>query len=67
MKNHDSLISTLYQHGIEVFGSSENFTKWLNSENIIFDSKMPKEFLNTIEGIKFVDDRLAAIEHGDTV
>lgn len=67
MNDNKSLTFSLYKHGILVFGSEKSFTKWLNSKNIIFDNKMPKEFLNTIEGIKFVDDRLTAIEYGDTI
>jgi len=50
-----------------VFDTAENFKKWLNTENMIFDNKMPKELLSTIEGTKFGNDRIIAIAHGDTV
>jgi uncharacterized protein (DUF2384 family) len=52
-------------HGIEVFGTKEKFEQWLNTENFFFDKKSPVSFLNTVTGIRFVNDRLTAIEYGD--
>jgi len=40
---------------------------WLSKENFFFDNKAPGSFLNKISGIKFTNDRLCAIEHGDNV
>jgi uncharacterized protein (DUF2384 family) len=45
----------------------EEFERWLNQENFYFDNKRPVAFMNTITGIKFIDDRLTAMEHGDNV
>jgi uncharacterized protein (DUF2384 family) len=59
------LLLSLIRHGIEVFGSSKDFDNWLQGENFYFDGKTPNTFLNTVTGIRFVDDHLTAIEHGD--
>jgi len=67
IKEHLVLLISLYEHGIAVFESKENFDKWLLSENHLLDNRSPKEFLDTITGIKFIDDRLTAIEFGDNV
>ena len=56
-----------YYQASDVFESKENFDKWLLSENYFLDNKPPEEFLNTITGIQFIDDRLTAIEYGDNV
>ena len=57
----------LLKHGIEVLGTEKDFLKWLNTINFFFDKKAPAEFMNTSEGIKFIDDRLTGIEYGDNV
>lgn len=67
IKEHLVLLISLYEHGTGVFGSKENFDKWLLTENYFLDGKSPTGFLDTITGIKFIDDRLTAIEYGDNV
>lgn len=67
IKEHLVLLISLYKHGTDVFESKENFDKWLLSENYFLDGKSPTSFLDTITGIKFIDDRLTAIEYGDNV
>lgn len=67
IKEHLVLLISLYKHGTAVFESKENFDKWLVTENYFLDNKAPKKFLDTISGIKFIDDRLTAIEYGDNV
>lgn len=67
IKEHVLLLLALIKHGIEVFGSSEGLENWLDNENFFFDNEKPESFLNTITGIRFVDDRLTAIEYGDNV
>ncbi len=67
IKEHLVLLISLYEHGIDVFESKESFDKWLLSENYFLDHKSPKDFLDTITGIKFIDDRITAIEYGDNV
>jgi uncharacterized protein (DUF2384 family) len=66
-KEHIVLLISLYKHGIEVFDSIENFDKWLTTENFLLDKKAPMEFLDTVSGLKFIDDKLTAIEYGDNV
>lgn len=61
------LLLSLINHGIQVFGSSKEFDKWLHGENFYFDGKTPNAFLNTVTGIRFVDDSLTALEYGDNV
>lgn len=67
IKEHLLLLLSIIQHGKKVFGTSEKFDEWLIKENFFFDRKAPIEFLNTITGIRFIDDRLTAIEYGDNV
>lgn len=59
------LLISLYKHGEKVFDSANNFNVWLNSENFFFDNKPPSVFLKTVTGIRFIEDRLTGIEHGD--
>jgi uncharacterized protein (DUF2384 family) len=61
------LLTALYKHGSSVFESTQNFNKWLKTANLFFDNQEPITFLDTITGIRFVDDRLTALEYGDNV
>lgn len=67
IKEHTVMALSLIKHGLEVFETNENFTNWLQKENFFFDRKAPIEFMNTYSGIKFIDDRLTALEYGDNV
>jgi len=67
IKEHLILLISLYEHGTDVFETKENFDKWLLAENYFLDNKAPKDFLDTITGIKFIDERLTGIEYGDNV
>lgn len=67
VKEQILLLLAVIKHGIDAFGSIEAFDQWLNKENFYFDNKHPNTFLNTITGIRFVDDRLTAMEYGDNV
>ncbi len=61
------LLLSLFKHGSEILGSSDAFNKWLNEENFYFDGKAPVSYLNTVDGIKFVESRLTAMEYGDNI
>jgi len=61
------LLISLYKHGIEVFGEVEDFNKWLDTENFFLENSKPITYLKTVTGIRFVDDRLTAMEYGDNV
>ena len=67
LQEHVFALLALYNHGIEVFGSHKPFNEWLDRINIIFDNDKPLHFLTTISGIKFIDNRLSAIQYGDNV
>ena len=67
VKEQVLLLLSLMKHGIHVFGTAAAFEEWLNKSNFYFDNKLPVSFLNTITGIKFIDDRLTAMEYGDNV
>jgi len=66
-KEHVLLLLSLMQHGKAVFSTVEQFQEWLGKGNFYFNNKPPKEYLTTITGIRFVDDRLTAMEYGDNV
>jgi uncharacterized protein (DUF2384 family) len=66
-QEHMLLLTALYKHGSSVFESTQNFNKWLKTANLFFDNQEPITFLDTITGIRFVDDRLTALEYGDNV
>lgn len=67
VKEQVLLLLSLIKHGSEIFGSAKEFENWLNQENFYFDNRSPVTFMNTITGIKFIDDRLTAMEYGDNV
>ena len=66
-KEHILILLSLYKHGIETFGNKDDFEKWLSLPNILLDNKPPVSFLDTILGIKFIDNRLIAMEFGENV
>lgn len=66
-KEHVLLLLSLIQHGKALFGTIEMFSDWLHKENFYFDNHCPVTYLKTITGIRFVDERLTAMEYGDNV
>lgn len=67
LKEHVVTILALFKHGKEVFGDYELFSNWLKKENYYFDNHPPASYLETISGIKFIDDRLTGMQYGDNV
>ena len=67
IKEHILLLLSLIKHGIRVFGSRKEFEQWLNTPNFYLNNKPPVFYLNTVTGIRFIDDRLTAMEYGDNV
>lgn len=57
-------VSLLFDYGVDVFGSSEKFSKWLNRTNVALGGIEPKSLLDTNQGIKAVEVALSRIEHG---
>jgi len=67
LQEHVFTLLSLFKHGIDFFGTSGKFGEWLQKGNYFFDNDMPINFLNTISGIRYTDDRLIAMEYGDNV
>lgn len=59
------MLISLFRHGKDIFGSVNNFKHWLDKDNFFFDKKPPRTFMDTVSGIKFIDDRLTGLEYGD--
>lgn len=62
---HILKIASLYQNGIEVFGSKEAFNTWLQKPSIAFDQLVPLELLQTPGGVDIVKEELVSIAYGD--
>ncbi len=67
IKEHIVMLLSLVKHGAEVFGSSQDFNRWLEMPNVFLENRKPLGFLNTISGIRLIDSRLTAMEYGDNV
>ena len=67
LKEHVIVLLSLIKHGIQVFGTKNGFDQWLTTGNFFLDGKTPVAFLNTVTGIRFIDNRLTAMEYGDNV
>ncbi len=57
-------ITELFLYGCEVFGSQDNFFKWLNLPNTALGGMEPMELVGIPEGVSKVRDILGRIEHG---
>ena len=67
LQEHIVALLALYNHGLVVFGVQESFNDWLRKDNDDFDNDSPLNLLTTMSGVKYVDDRLTAIEYGNNV
>jgi len=65
LQEHTVMLLSLMKHGSEVFGDSDAFNDWLDTDNFYLNWKKPNIYLNTISGIQFIDDQLTAMEYGD--
>ena len=54
----------LHSKGEEVFGSRENFSTWLQTENLALGNIIPRDLLKNSFGINLLMDELVRIEHG---
>ena len=57
-------ITDLFLYGSEVFGSKENFFKWLNLPNTALGGMEPQELVEIPGGVSKIKDVLGRIEHG---
>jgi len=67
LQEHVIMLLSLMKHGISVFGDTDTFSRWLERPNFFFDEKSPCYYLDTISGIKLIDDRLTSMEYGDNI
>ena len=57
-------LTMLCNYGMQVFGSSDVFFKWLNEPSISLGGAAPKSFLDNSFGIDYIKNELGRIEHG---
>jgi putative toxin-antitoxin system antitoxin component (TIGR02293 family) len=55
----------LYEKGLIIFGSTEEFTKWMSTPAFGLGNQKPKDLLNTITGINLITEELTRVEYGD--
>jgi uncharacterized protein (DUF2384 family) len=65
LTEHVIMLISLFKHGLDVFGAYDQFKEWLEKDNFYFDKKPPIKFIDSISGMKFIDDKLTAMEFGD--
>jgi putative toxin-antitoxin system antitoxin component (TIGR02293 family) len=58
-------IFSLYQKGVTVFGTVDEFNSWLAAPAFGLGKAVPKDLLDTITGISLVSEELSRIKHGD--
>lgn len=58
-------IFSLYEKGVNVFGSVDEFNLWLAAPAFGLGKAIPKDLLDTITGIELVSEELSRIEYGD--
>jgi putative toxin-antitoxin system antitoxin component (TIGR02293 family) len=58
-------LMALYEHGQEVFGSVEEFKKWLSKPAFGLGNYLPMELLKTFSGIDLIEEELTRIDYGD--
>jgi putative toxin-antitoxin system antitoxin component (TIGR02293 family) len=61
------MLRAVFEKGKTVFGDAEAFDKWLDTSNFFFDGKKPIDFLDTTSGMRYIFDRLTAMEYGDNL
>lgn len=55
----------LFDKGIEVFGSANDFHRWLNAPAYGLGNQLPFTLMDTITGIQLIEEELIRIEFGD--
>lgn len=59
-------LGELYKKGIELFGTSEKFNKWIQSESYGLGNLKPIDIMNSVTGIDLIYEELIRIEFGAT-
>jgi putative toxin-antitoxin system antitoxin component (TIGR02293 family) len=55
----------LFDKGAEIFGSASNFHQWLNAPAYGLGNQLPFDLMDTITGIRLIEEELIRIEFGD--
>jgi len=55
----------LFDKGVEIFGSAKNFHQWLNAPAYGLGNQLPFDLMDTITGIRLIEEELIRIEFGD--
>ena len=55
----------LFDKGAEIFGSASNFHQWLNTPAYGLGNQLPFDLMDTITGIRLIEEELIRIEFGD--
>jgi putative toxin-antitoxin system antitoxin component (TIGR02293 family) len=58
-------IFALYKKGISIFGSVDEFNKWMTTPAYGLGSQQPDDLLDTMTGINLIVEELTRIEYGD--
>ncbi len=56
---------SLYQKGLELFGSVDSFNRWMNKAAFGLGDQIPYNLVNTMTGMELVLEELIRIEYGD--
>lgn len=56
---------SLFDRGIEIFGSAKLFHQWLNTPSYGLGNQVPFDLMDTITGITLIEEELIRIEYGD--
>ena len=56
---------SLYATGITVFGTTEEFNKWMAEPSFGLGNLVPRDLLDTITGITLISEELTRIQYGD--
>jgi len=56
---------SLFDQGIEIFGSARLFYQWLNTPSYGLGNQLPFDLMDTITGITLIEEELIRIAHGD--
>jgi putative toxin-antitoxin system antitoxin component (TIGR02293 family) len=55
----------LFDKGVEIFGSAKNFHQWLGTPAYGLGNQLPFDLMDTITGIRLIEEELTRIEFGD--
>ncbi|MGB3589913.1 MAG: antitoxin Xre/MbcA/ParS toxin-binding domain-containing protein [Tunicatimonas sp.] len=58
-------LKELFEKGTEIFGTPEEFARWLGKSAYGLEGRVPEKLLQYISGIELVHRELVRIEYGD--